>query len=193
MPSPEPDLVEVERAVRELLLEEEVGTLATVDADGYPSAATMHFAADGLAVYLHTFTYTRKYAHIKSDPKVSYALAHLPPEGFAGALKVRALQVTGRASIVTDPEEIDRAVWLSHQQFDWLKETTMYDNFKRANRADRQVFVRVDPISGMWTDNRVRMLWRRLLSFTPDGRNIAEIAPYDDAGGEIGIGAVAAQ
>jgi general stress protein 26 len=191
VPKSEPGVAEVEQAITELLRNEEIGTVATLSADGYPSAATMHFAAEGLVVYLHTYTYTRKFEHIQANPRIGYALAYVPPEGFDGRLQVRALQVMGTATIVTEQDEIDRAVELSHQQFDWLSETAMYENFKRANRTDRQVFIRVDPVKGLWTDNRVRMLWRRLVTFTPDGRHVAELAPYDESGGVV-VGAGAA-
>jgi general stress protein 26 len=178
MTTAEPGAAEVELAIKELLREEEIGALATISADGYPSTATMHFASDGLAVYMHTFTYTRKYADIQRDQRVSYALHHLPPAGFDGRFEVRAVQVKGTATIVTDQAEIERAVEVSYEQFDWLKDTTMYDNFKRAGQAQRQVFFRIDPVQALWTDHRVRMLWRTIVNFSADGQQVAGLEPY---------------
>ena len=179
----EPGAADVEQAIAELLREEQVGALATISATGAPSVATMHFASDGLAVYLHTFTDTRKYAAIRRDNRVSYTLAYQPSEGFDARRQLRAVQVDGTASILTDPAEIDQAILLSREQFDWLKDSRMYDNVQRAVVAQRQVFFRVDPVVALWNDNRVRMLWRRIVTFTPDGRHVAELAPYDVAVG----------
>jgi nitroimidazol reductase NimA-like FMN-containing flavoprotein (pyridoxamine 5'-phosphate oxidase superfamily) len=179
----EPGAADVERAIADLLRAEQVGALATLSATGAPSVALMHFASDGLAVYLHTFTDTRKYAAIRRDNRVSYTLAYQPSDGFDERRQLRAVQVDGTATILTDPAEIDRAVLRSREQFDWLKDSRMYDNVQRAVAAQRQVFFRVDPVEALWTDNRVRLLWRRLVTFTPDGRHVAELVPYDVAVG----------
>ena len=56
-----PGIPEVSAAVAELLRQEEIGALATIDEDGCPSASSMHGAADGSTVYMHTFTYNRNY------------------------------------------------------------------------------------------------------------------------------------
>ncbi|WP_157254562.1 pyridoxamine 5'-phosphate oxidase family protein [Nonomuraea typhae] len=177
----EPTVDEVEKAIVELLEQESVGALATVSPTGAPLAAAMHFAADGLKVYLHTYTYTRKYAAVLADPRVSYTLSYLPPDGFAGRLLTRGVQVSGTATVVTGQDEIEHAIELSHQQFDWLKETSIYDNFRRAGVAHRQVFIRVDPVEALWTDNRVRMLWRKIVKFTADGTHVASLEPYENA------------
>ncbi|SDT80289.1 pyridoxamine 5'-phosphate oxidase family protein [Actinoplanes derwentensis] len=179
MPPVLPDTSQVEKAITELLREEEIGSIATICADGTPSAATMHFASDGLAVYCHTFTYTRKYAALKNNPNIAYALAHTPPEGFHGRMKVRSVQVTGRATFLTEQADIEHAIDVSREQFSWLQDSNMYDNFKREGVALRQVFFRIDPVTALWADNRVHMLYRTLVTFTPDGKNVASLAPYD--------------
>ena len=179
MPPPLPDIHEVEQAITELLREEEVGSIATIGPDGTPSAATMHFASDGLVVYCHTFTYTRKYGALKAESRVGYTLAHMPPEGFHGRMKVRSVQVTGRATFLTDQAEIEHAIDVSREQFDWLQDSTMYDNFKREGVALRQVFFRIDPVEALWADNRVRMMYRTLVTFSPDGKHVESLAPYE--------------
>ena len=57
----------------------------------------MHIAGDGLSVYIHTFSYNRKYAEMLADPRVSYAVSYLPPGGFEDRFALRSLQVKGRA------------------------------------------------------------------------------------------------
>lgn len=172
----EPSTEDIEHAIVELLREQEIGALATVSPTGAPSVASMHFASDGLAVYLHTFKDTRTYAAIQRDPRVSYTLAHVPADGFQGRRQLRAIQVSGTASTLTEQAHIDRAIEVSREQFPWLK--AMFDNLQHGG-GYRQVFFRIDPIDALWTDNRVRVLWRKIVTFTPDGKHIASLAPYD--------------
>ncbi|MGH4025243.1 MAG: pyridoxamine 5'-phosphate oxidase family protein [Pseudonocardiaceae bacterium] len=174
----EPGIEDIEHAIIELLREQEVGALATLAPTGAPSVASMHFASDGLTVYLHTFKDTRTYAAIQRDPRVSYTIAYVPPDSFQGRRQLRAIQVNGTATSLTEQAQIDRAIEVSREQFAWLKDSAMFDNFQRGG-AYRQVFFRIDPIDALWTDNRVRMLWRRLVTFTSDGKHIAALAPYD--------------
>ena len=176
----EPGVEEVERAITELLREEEIGSLAVVGPTGAPAVSMMHFASDGLVVYLHTFTYSRKHAAIARDPRVSYTIAAIPPDGFYGRGQLRAIQVEGIATPVTEPAEIERAIQVSREQFAWLKDISMLDTFAKGT-AHHQAFFRIDPVEALWTDNRVRLLWRKIVTFTTDGRHVAALAPYETA------------
>ncbi|MDT3446977.1 MULTISPECIES: pyridoxamine 5'-phosphate oxidase family protein [unclassified Pseudofrankia] len=178
MKRPEPDLAQIQDAITELLREEEIATLATVDADGCPSASAMHIAGDGLSVYMHTFSYNRKYAEMLADPRVSYAVSYLPPGGFEDRFVTRSLQVKGWASLLTTAEEIQRAVAVSREQFPWLVQTAMYDNVGLPDQG-QQVFFRIDPMNAVWADHRVRMLWRVFLEFDASGTRITGKRPYD--------------
>ncbi|MFG2592303.1 pyridoxamine 5'-phosphate oxidase family protein [Streptomyces sp. NPDC048438] len=181
----QPTADDATQAITALLREEEIGCVAVLDEDGFPSAAMMHFAGDGLTAYLHTFTYTRKYESILRDPRVSYTVAHMPSDGFASRTEARHVQVTGRATFIEDPEEIEHVLRLSHEQFDWLKDSDMYENFRRAGVRLRQVFFRVDPIHGVWQDNRVRMMFRTKLRFSEDGKRVTELTPYPMTGPSV--------
>ena len=99
MPTSEPTLEQVERDIAELLRTEEIGSLAVVGPNGGPAVSMMHFASDGLVVYLHTFTYSRKHEAIARDASVSYTIAAIPPDGFYGRGQLRAIQVEGIASL----------------------------------------------------------------------------------------------
>lgn len=173
----EPGIEDIEHAIVELLREQEIGALATVTPTGAPSVATMHFASDGLTVYLHTFRNTRTYAAIQRDPRVSYTIAHVPPDSFEGRRQLRAIQVSGTATTLTEQAHIDRAIEVSREQFPWLRDSAMFDNLQRGD-GHRQVFFRIDPIDALWTDNRVRVLWRKMVTFTSDGRHIDSLTPY---------------
>ncbi|WP_285032723.1 pyridoxamine 5'-phosphate oxidase family protein [Mycolicibacterium sp. lyk4-40-TYG-92] len=174
----EPGTEEVESAIAELLREQEIGSLAVLGPDGEPMVSMMHFASDGLSVYLHTFTYSRKHEAITRDPRVSYTIAAMPPDGFYGRGQLRAVQVEGNATFVTDPAEIARAVEVSREQFDWLKDVSMFDTFAKGT-AHHQAFFRIDPVEAVWNDNRVRLLWRRIVTFSSDGKHVAALAPYE--------------
>jgi nitroimidazol reductase NimA-like FMN-containing flavoprotein (pyridoxamine 5'-phosphate oxidase superfamily) len=174
----EPGVAEVEQAIVELLREEEIGSLAVVVPSGAPAVSMMHFASDGLVVYLHTFTYSRKHAAIQHDPRVSYTLASIPPEGFFGRGQLRAIQVEGMARPVTEPAEIERAVQVSREQFAWLNDISLLDTFAKGT-AHHQMFFRVDPVEALWNDNRVRLMWRKIVTFSPDGRHVSALAPYE--------------
>jgi nitroimidazol reductase NimA-like FMN-containing flavoprotein (pyridoxamine 5'-phosphate oxidase superfamily) len=174
----EPGIDEVERDIAELLRTEEIGSLAVVGPTGAPAVSMMHFASDGLAVYLHTFTYSRKHDAIARDPRVSYTIAAIPPDGFYGREHLRAIQVDGIARFVTDPAEVERAVQVSGEQFEWMKDSSLFDTFAKGT-AHHQTFIRIDPVEAMWNDNRVRQLWRKIVTFTPDGRHVAALSPYN--------------
>jgi nitroimidazol reductase NimA-like FMN-containing flavoprotein (pyridoxamine 5'-phosphate oxidase superfamily) len=174
----EPDIEQVEHDIAELLREEEIGSLAVLGPTGAPSVSMMHFASDGLVVYVHTFTYTRKHEAIQRDPRVSYTIAALPPDGFYGRGHLRAIQVDGVATLLTDPAEIQRAVEVSRGQFEWARDTSLFDTFAKGT-AHHQSFFRIDPVEALWNDNRVRLLWRKIVTFTPDGRRVAALSPYE--------------
>jgi len=181
----QPSAADVEKDIAELLREEEIGAVAVLDEEGFPSVAMMHFVGDHLTAYLHTFTYTRKYAGLLKDSRVSYTLAHMPQDGFAGRFQARHVQITGRASFLQDLNEIEHVVRLSHEQFDWLEDSPVYENFRRADLPLRQVFFRVDPLHGVWQDNRVRMMYRTKVRFSDDGKHVAELSPYPLTGPSV--------
>ncbi len=78
MATTDPGVDDIEQAIAELLREEEIGSLAVVGPGGAPAVSMMHFASDGLVVYVHTFTYSRKHVAIQRDPRVSYTIAAIP-------------------------------------------------------------------------------------------------------------------
>ncbi|WP_327142177.1 pyridoxamine 5'-phosphate oxidase family protein [Nocardia sp. NBC_01327] len=178
MPTPEPTLPEIQEAITDLLRTEQLATLATLDAEGHPSASAMHITADGLITYMHTFHNNRKHAQMQHNPNVSYVTSYFPPDGYTGRADIRSLQIQGRATLVTDPAEIQHAVQLSFEQFPWLADTSLYNNIKPPDQG-QQVFYRIDPTRGLWSDHRIRQLWRIHLDFSLDGRTITATHPYN--------------
>lgn len=180
MPKPEPTPAQIEAEIVELLRTEELSTLATVDAEGRPSVAKMHLAGDGLIAYMHTFSYTRKHAHIKQNSNVSYEIAFLPPDGYHGRFTTRSLQVQGEVTLVTDLDEIRHASKISVEQFPWAADTALFDNIKSPEQG-MQVFYRIKPVHGLWADARIRLAYRALLDFSEDGTSIANVTNYNAA------------
>jgi hypothetical protein len=138
----------------------------------------MHIAADRLSVYVHTFVDHRKYREMCRDPRVSYTAWHLPPGGFSERRMLRSLQMKGWASLVTEEQDLARGAQVSRQQFPWLADTKMYDHVKVPDERAKRVFFRIDPVEAVWADHRVHPLWRTVLSFTDDARNVSRMHPY---------------
>lgn len=177
MPRTEPSLEQIEESIVELLCTEEIATLAVLDGHGSPSASTMHIAADGLRVYMHTFARTRKRSEMVHDGRVSYVVNHLPPGGYDDRFETRSLQVKGQAALVVEPDEITRAARLSREQFPWAADSGMFDHVKGPEEG-QQAFFRIDPVQAVWADHRVGLMWRTLLDFSADGRRLSAMRSY---------------
>ena len=59
-----------------------------------------------------------------------------------------------------------------------MKDLSLFDTFDKGT-AHHQTFIRIDPVEALWNDNRVRLLWRKIVTFTPDGRHVAALSPYE--------------
>jgi nitroimidazol reductase NimA-like FMN-containing flavoprotein (pyridoxamine 5'-phosphate oxidase superfamily) len=172
------EIARIGEAMAELLAEQEIGALATLDRRGHPSVLAMHFACDGLVAYIHTFTQFRKYQDMLRDGRVSYTVWHEPPAGYAGRREVRGAQVTGHATLVENPDELQTALRVSYAQFPWLRDHDVYAGFRKARDTGVQAFFRVAPIEALWHDGRVAMSYRRLVTFDPDSARITAVTTY---------------
>ena len=174
----EEEITQIGTALAELLAEQEVGALATLDPRGHPSVSAMHFASDGLVVYVHTFRQFRKYHDMLRDGRVSYTVWHEPADGFAGRREVRGAQVSGIASLVEDPDEVQTALRVSYEQFPWLQDHDVYAGFRRARDSGAQAFFRIAPLEVLWHDGRVAMSYRRLVAVDPNEARITAVGTY---------------
>ncbi|MET7542995.1 pyridoxamine 5'-phosphate oxidase family protein [Streptomyces sp. NPDC005507] len=178
MPRSEPTLDRIETDIKELLRTEEIAALGVHDRHGRPSVSTMHIAADGLRVYVHTFTRFRKRTELVRDPHVAYAVNHLPPGGYDSRFETRSLQVKGEASLVTAPDEIALAARLSLEQFPWAAGAGLFHHVKAPGEG-QQAFFRIDPVEAVWADSRVSLMHRTVLSFAAGGARLAGQRPYE--------------
>jgi general stress protein 26 len=76
--------------------------LATVSPQGSPMAHTMAYASKDSVVYLATNKNTRKVQNIMNNRHVAYTVDEDDPDWF----DMQALQVEGKASIITDEKEL---------------------------------------------------------------------------------------
>jgi uncharacterized protein len=82
-----------------------VMTLATVDDDGVPHAASVMYAVDGLAMYWMSKPDTRHSQHIERRSRVTVTVA---PD-YADFRMIRGLQIEGAAKRLADETELARA------------------------------------------------------------------------------------
>lgn len=76
--------------------------LATVSSQGRPMAHTMAYVSEGAVVYIATNKNTRKVQNIMQNPYVAYTVDEDDPDWF----DMQALQIEGKASIITDEKEL---------------------------------------------------------------------------------------
>ncbi len=76
--------------------------LATVSPQGNPMAHTLAYVSEEAVVYLATNKNTRKVQNIMQNPHVAYTVDEDEPDWF----DMQALQVEGRASLITDEKEL---------------------------------------------------------------------------------------
>lgn len=92
--------METTRTINEFItsLQQKVGVVATVSADGKPEAAVVHFSHDeNLNIYLTTRAHTRKHQNILKSPQVAFVIYTEHP--------AKTVQLQGTARIITDPYE----------------------------------------------------------------------------------------
>lgn len=104
---------ELKQKVLNLLDEQKVGTLATVEQD-QPHTRYMTFFHDGLTLYTPTSKETHKADEIKKNPNVHILIGYTG-EGFGDTYA----EIAGTATLTDDRELIDR-LW-SEEMEKWFK------------------------------------------------------------------------
>ncbi len=88
-------------------------TIATIRSDGYPQATTVSYISDGLTIYFGCAVESQKARNIACNNKVSLTVT-LP---YFNWEEIRGLSMGGRATPVTDPNEINRVSELMLRKF----------------------------------------------------------------------------
>lgn len=178
-----PDLKDVESRIAELMAETELGTMATVTPEGKPHASCLHMISLGTTMYFSSWQYARKYAHIKENPNVAVEIRRELPNGFEDRMKARALQISGKASYVTDLDEMQAIIDAGYEQHPFLKDFDMMASFKKVLTGNtplekiRQRIIRVDPVEALYADNTVHFMWRHMIDFDEEG-HVSNMYPY---------------
>jgi nitroimidazol reductase NimA-like FMN-containing flavoprotein (pyridoxamine 5'-phosphate oxidase superfamily) len=96
---------EFKRQIIALLDGHRIMTIATNRPDGWPQATVVGYANDGLVIYCFIARDGQKYENVRSDPRVSIALAKDYPQ----PLQIKGLSLAGRALVVEDHIEVGHA------------------------------------------------------------------------------------
>lgn len=87
-------------AALDILRDNRVAVIATA-AHSQPWASSVYYAEDGFVLYVNTPNSTTMLRNMLDNPRVSYAIDERKPTFF--------LQAIGRASVVSDADEFERA------------------------------------------------------------------------------------
>jgi len=132
--------------------------IATVDEEGRPLAHTVEYVSAGSTVYFMTYSASRKAGNLTARPDTAYTV----DEDNEDWLKIKGVQMTGRASLVAG-EERDKAVGLLVARFPFLPE---FPNSRTPLLGmSTTVIFRIDPVHGSWLDNSVRMGYREEVDY----------------------------
>ena len=132
---------EIKQKIENYLASRPYLQLATVKPNGAPLAHTLGFANAGAVVYFMTHKDTRKIANIADNPQVAYTV----DEDCLELPKIQGVQMEGRAEILTEKMDIEKAVELLGQKFGGMD----------IPHAEEMVFVKVAPVEAYFIDNTV--------------------------------------
>jgi nitroimidazol reductase NimA-like FMN-containing flavoprotein (pyridoxamine 5'-phosphate oxidase superfamily) len=137
-------LSEIEQNLKEQAAKVGHITLGTVDENGYPAQRTLaSFAVAGETVYFSTSAQSRKISHLRARPQVSVLFQQ---DGQQLGVFVN-LAVTGRASVITDPVEFQKA-----GSFIAARSPRFKDRWEKGQVGAETALVKVEPVELRWTD-----------------------------------------
>ncbi len=108
----------MEESVLDILQNHRILTLATLRDDGYPQANTVSYANDGLTLYFVTDATASKVKNISTCNKVSLTI----DRDYADWSKIKGVSMGAIAEVMTNPEEIEKAMGLLMQKFPAFQE-----------------------------------------------------------------------
>jgi nitroimidazol reductase NimA-like FMN-containing flavoprotein (pyridoxamine 5'-phosphate oxidase superfamily) len=105
--------VDVPPHVLEYLRNQSTLTLATASSTGVPRATTLLYANDGPVFYVWTLPESTVARHIGQNPIVSFAI----DEYASDWRETKGVQAAGKAKVVLNPQEVERAANLFREKF----------------------------------------------------------------------------
>ncbi len=130
---------EIKQKISDYLKSHNVLTLATVTPDGKPLAHTVVYVSEGAAVYFGTYRETRKVQNILKNSAVAYTV----DEDYADWNKIQGIQMTGRATILTDGAELGRIMKMYVEKFPAAADMPPDPDM---------VIIKIEPVSGYFLD-----------------------------------------
>ena len=143
---------DVKKKMEEYLLSHYYVRLATLKSDGNPVVHTVGYASEGLTLYIMTDRPSRKAGNIMKNPHVAYAV----DENYEDFSRIRGIQMEGKAAVVEERAEIEKAVGLLQKKFKQYATLPQDRDF---------VIIRVEPAAGYYLDNSVRFGYRDKITF----------------------------
>ena len=108
----------MENFVLDIMKNHNILTLATLREDGYPQANTVTYANDGLTIYFSTAQDSQKVKNIKNCNKVSLTIDKYCEDWN----KIKGLSMAATAELLTNPDEIKKAMNCLVKKFPFLAE-----------------------------------------------------------------------
>ncbi|MDP2218369.1 MAG: pyridoxamine 5'-phosphate oxidase family protein [Methanolobus sp.] len=113
--------------------------LGTADKKGKPMVHTMAFASDGATVYFVTDKNTHKVTDMMDNPNVAYTV----DEDDAEVMQITGVQMQGKAFLVTDGEETNKAFRLMADKYPFIADMPS---------SPDNVFFKVEPEEAYYLD-----------------------------------------
>lgn len=138
---------EIKQDILDFLEAQEVANLATSTPNSWPLIHAMHFATvtdqeQRPVFYLFSVPGTRKLHNISVNPQVALSIYNLT--GYENRKQAKAFQFIGIAQIITDPEEVKKALAAQRSKPGY--------EFTEHLPLEKQPCIRVDALYGTWMD-----------------------------------------
>lgn len=109
--------------IQEVVNDHNLVHIATIDSDGFPCVRGVDYAVGDSENILYFITRkdSRKVQHIKNNGNVAVAVDH-DCAGWDDLQKLKYIKGTGTATVLEDPQEMQKAFGLLMQKFPFLKD-----------------------------------------------------------------------
>lgn len=138
----------------DVLAQAHTGILTTLRRDGWPVSLPIWFVVDERRVYVGTPERSKKVTRIRNDDR-----GCLLVESGEAWVDLAAVELAVRATVVDDPEEIERASALIGAKYDAFRPAATRLPDATTKHYSGQAIVRLDPAGKLltWDNSRLRL------------------------------------
>jgi len=114
----------INEKIKNILSQHELLTLGTLDETGFPDVRSVDFAVDNedeSKIYFTTFKGTKKVKEIELNNQV-YVVVDKAANSIEELAQIKYLRAKGKAYVVNEPEEAQKAMGLLMQKYPFLSE-----------------------------------------------------------------------